>query len=131
MSRVIKGTKGIWVNGAGETAHPWSAKEVALLGYAFIDLDLDGPDLHQWCKANGVDRTPGAIDVKLRDLRFFDDTLPPRLSRMPRASIRHGATLRDKAEEMKLAKRNLALQIKLAKLEAAAGVPPYKGVELS
>jgi hypothetical protein len=102
-------------------SRPWTAEEIANLARAFIDLDLDGIDLHRWCQLNGINRTRGAIDKKLHDLAFFDPC-PPAANHNPR---------RDRAKITTAAKwaaeANLRNQIKLAKLELAAGsIEPYK-----
>lgn len=97
---------------------PWTDPEVATMARGFIDLDLDGNDLHRWCRQQGIDRTPGAIDQKLVQLEFFDQVRAPRVSEIIDKQKR---TAKD------LAARNLRNQIKLAHLEAAAGpIPPYK-----
>jgi hypothetical protein len=98
----------------------WTPQEIATLARGFIDHDLDGPELHAWCRKQGIDRTPGAIDYKLSDLNFFSepDTQPKQL---------HQIRERRLEQALATAKRNLANQIKLAKLElATGGVPPYK-----
>jgi hypothetical protein len=102
----------------------WSAKEIADIARAFIDLDLDGPDLHKWCRDNGIDRTPGAIDKKLSDLNFFDDATPAKATAHAPTKGRAARTVKS-ARQCALA--NLQNQIKLAKLEIEAkSAPPYK-----
>lgn len=103
---------------ASEYRRHWTDAEIATLARGFIDLDLDGHDLHVWCEKQGVDRTPGAIDYKLADLKFFDK---------PTYHAKHHDTERERQHRLELARCNLANQIKLAKLELATGmVPPYK-----
>jgi hypothetical protein len=99
---------------------PWTPQEIATVAKGFIDHDLDGRPLYRWCRENGVQRTDGAIDAELRKLNFFD--APPQLSRYA-----YESTKRRRDQKAILdAKRNLALQVRLAKLEAEAGVPLFK-----
>ena len=70
----LRGTKKIlWLSRYRNSARAqWTAEEVAIVARGFIDLDLDGEPLYEWCHKNGVDRTPGAIDAKLAEHGFFD-----------------------------------------------------------
>jgi hypothetical protein len=105
----------------------WSDKEVALLSRAFLDLDLDGADLHKWCRENGINRTPGAIDAKVLQQGFFD---PDRRMEKLKPGCKQPA-VRQSPEAKRVAvaraKAELRNQIKLARLEMAANAaPPYK-----
>jgi hypothetical protein len=110
-----------WRNGCKRL---WTAEEVAKVAHAFLDLDLDGPDLYEWCDNNGVDRTPGAIDVKLQELNFFDEDAERR------RRVKAAKALKDSkahaAKQKAFCDSYRRQQIALAKLEMAAGVPPLK-----
>lgn len=98
---------------------PWSPEEVATLARGFIDLDLEEDELHAWCVNQGINRTRGAVDYKLLSLNFFTPRVDP--SKAVRDRKHHAA------RALAAAKQCLANQIKLAKLEVAAGcAPPYK-----
>ena len=102
-------------------APAWSAQELAKLAKGFIDLDLDGSDLHRWCVKNDVLRTPGAIDKKLIDIGLVG----PEETNKPRRKFTWQPS-GDPEEAKKLAKKCLKQQVTLAKLEMQAGGPVYK-----
>lgn len=99
----------------------WTKEEELKLYRAFIDLDLDGPALYKWCKDNGLNRTPGAIDQKLTRANFFKLTPPP--EKLIRAHVN-----KDRRYAQERANRNLRNQIELAKLEAETA-PLFKPPE--
>ena len=43
-------------------------KEIAIVAHGFVDLDLDGDELYDWCLKNGADRTPGAKTRSCRNI---------------------------------------------------------------
>jgi hypothetical protein len=94
-------------------APPWTQEELTKLARAFIDLDLDGPPLYQWCARNGLRRTPGAIDARLVTMGLVPAERADHVTRRPLVN-----GVRNKAEAAEKARRNLANQIKLAKMEA-------------
>lgn len=106
--------------------NPWTKEELAVLARGFIDEDLDGSDLHKWCKRQGINRTPGAIDKKLHDLNFFDDT-PIAKPSTKRNGVPIDCQEQFRAKVAEQARRNLQNQIRLAKLELDADIArPFK-----
>ncbi len=122
--------KGFWSVGASITntrSLPWSPEEDATLARGFIDLDLDGSDLHTWCRENGILRSPGAIDARLEKLDFFDTEAIK--SKIEKATIKpplfHPRLKPDDKLRLELARRELANQVKLAVIEALTA-PLYR-----
>jgi hypothetical protein len=101
----------------------WSDSEKAALARAFIDLDLDGPDLYRWCKANGIDRQPAAIDAQIARMDFFDNDVAKQKATEWVKKRYHLAGSRlthpgNAPAYLEAARKELANQIRLAKLEA-------------
>lgn len=124
---------GFWTVGASITntrSLPWSPEEDAALGKAFMELDLDGPPLHEWCRQNSVLRSPGAIDARLAALNFFDvRSLQKKIESHAHRDKRGFVNLRPVHElRRELADRRLKNEIAIAKLEAATA-PLYKNRE--
>jgi prepilin-type processing-associated H-X9-DG protein len=106
---------------------PWTASEDVILGRGFIDRDLEGNALHRWCSAHGLHRSAGAIDRRLVELSFFDSKVPVKHYPVGRGQERGTMVNGDFAKQARAsAAAELRNQIRLAKLEAVAGVPPFK-----
>lgn len=101
---------------------PWTKEEDLLLARGYVEHDYIGEELHLYMKKSGSTRTPGAIDIRLTKLNFFMQK-DPYIERSSPAAHSH------RRKRLAAAERELANQIKLAKLEAANGVPLFKPKE--
>ena len=112
-------------------ALPWTAEEDVLLSRGFIDQDLEGEALYKWCAKQGLMRSAGAMDRRLVELSFFDAKVKKKHYPVGRGQERGefvGTTRQARAQAA--AKAELANQIRLAKLEAKLGIPPFKPKDL-
>ena len=106
----------------------WTREEDIKLARAFIDLDLDGEDLHTWCHENGITRSAGAIDRRVRDQNYFMPRDPKEevVEKILYRSSKFALAEAKRLHEINQAKRNLREQVLLAKAETREGVPKFK-----
>ena len=110
---------------------PWTAAEDVILSRGFIDQDLEGIALYEWCVKHGLMRSAGAMDNRLVELCFFDAKVKKSHNGSGRGQPRGTFPDRHKrARSLADAQTNLANQIRLAKLEAKLGLPPFKPKDL-